>query len=250
MFSGSQNLSHFTSKNMAIWLSMAFQGGAINAGGFLACHRFVSHTTGFATYFGTEFSQGHWNAALGMLTVPLFFLLGAAISGFFVDRRLVLHQRPLYTWMFAFISFAMLFISFFGELGSFGTFGEPMEISQDYGMLALLCLCSGIQNGTITSASGAVVRTTHMTGITTDLGLGLVRVFAIGQSKQTKVAEARANGMRTGLIVSFLLGSTVSSYLFFHIQYLGFLMPCLISFLLTVVAFRTSDNTSGGSSYA
>ena len=34
------------------WFLLAFLGGHVNAGGYLACHRFVSHVTGFATLAG------------------------------------------------------------------------------------------------------------------------------------------------------------------------------------------------------
>src|SRR4051812_2049393 len=103
MLSGRESIAQFNPQNVAIWLSMAFQAGAINAGGFLACHRFVTHATGFATLFGTEFTQGHLTTAFSMLSVPLFFLIGAMISGFFIDRRLRRNERPRYDWMFGFI---------------------------------------------------------------------------------------------------------------------------------------------------
>ena len=61
---------------------MAFQAGLINIGGFMACHRFVSHITGFATFFGYEINQADTSAALSMLVVPMFFLFGCMISGF------------------------------------------------------------------------------------------------------------------------------------------------------------------------
>jgi len=216
MFSGSQSFSYFSRKNILIWLSMAFQGGAINAGGFIACHRFVTHTTGFATYFGTEFALGNIQSAFGMLTVPMFFLLGAATSGFLVDRRVTMGFKPAYHLSFGLISLFMLAAAWFGQRGVFGTFGDPLELSKDYSLLALLCLASGLQNGTITSASGSVIRTTHLTGITTDLGLGIIRVIASKHSTEVKTQEHRANWMRIGIIGFFVLGSAVSSFIYYH----------------------------------
>lgn len=232
MLSSSASIAQFNRKNVVIWLSMAFQAGAINAGGFLAFHRFVTHTTGFATFFGSEFAQGHFSAAAGMLSAPLFFLAGAMTSGYFVDRRLSQRIAPRYDALFAFIGFALILIALFGQAGNFGIFGAPLNLSNDFVPMALLCLCSGIQNGTVTSASGAVVRTTHLTGITTDLGIGLVRVLTPGRSVAAKAHEHKVNGMRGGIILSFGLGSTVASFLYFQFQYLAFLLPALIAFLL------------------
>lgn len=236
MFSGKNTLAYFSPQNLAIWLSMSFQAGAINAGGFLACHRFVSHVTGFATLFGAELAQGHPLTALGMLAVPAFFVAGSCISAFFIDRRIVRGKMPLYPMMFGLISLFMLTVTLLGSTRNFGSFGEPMSITADFSLLALLCLSSGIQNATITSASGAVVRTTHLTGITTDLGIGLVRVFASGQSSRVQESEFRANLMRLGIIFFFIAGSTISAFLFLKYEYLGFLIPVFISLGLMLVS--------------
>jgi len=250
MFSISTSIAQFNRKNVLIWLLMAFQAGAINAGGFLACHRFVTHTTGFATFFGAEFSQGHFHAALGMLSAPLFFLFGAMASGYFVDRRLVIGQPPVYDGMFGLIGVILILIAIAGQNGSFGVFGAPLLLSHDFILLALLCLCSGMQNATVTSASGAVIRTTHLTGITTDLGIGLVRVFTGGRSESSKSLESRANWMRFGLVICFIFGSTVGSYLYFQLEYRAFLLPAFISLSLTSLLIWKRRQQTNGNSHA
>jgi uncharacterized membrane protein YoaK (UPF0700 family) len=235
MLSGRESIAQFNPQNVIIWLSMAFQGGAINAGGYLTCHRFVTHATGFATLFGTEFARGDLKTAFGMLSVPAFFLLGSMVSGFFVDRRLRRKARPRYDWMFGFICLAMIGVAWAGTWGFFGVFGAEETLLSDYLLMSLLCLCSGIQNGTITSASGAVIRTTHLTGITTDLGIGLVRSFSEPGDSALKAHEHRGNWLRIGIIVSFILGSVFSALLYFHLQFLGFLAPAFISGTLTLL---------------
>lgn len=244
MFSGQRSLAQFKLQNIAIWFSMAFQAGMINSGGFLSCHRFVTHTTGFATHFGTEFAMGNTVSAFGMLLVPVFFLLGSMTSAFFVDRRYIRGERPLYHWMFALISIFMLIIIALGESKFFSQFGETVLVTKDYLLLVLLCLSSGIQNAAITSASGSVVRTTHLTGITTDLGIGLVRAFSLGYSDKVQASESKSNWMRTGIIISFILGSTVAAWIFLHVQYIGFLGPAMISFVLAVISARSSAQSN------
>lgn len=54
------------------WSLLSFNGGCINAGGFLATGRFVSHVTGFATLFGVDMANSQIDAALGILSVPIF----------------------------------------------------------------------------------------------------------------------------------------------------------------------------------
>lgn len=236
MFADSQNLSHYNRRNMIVWFLMAVQAGAINAGGFLACNRFVSHVTGFATHTGAELSQGHLGAALGMLLVPVFFLLGSMLSAYFIDRRISQNQMPEYALMFGIIAGSMFAITTLGLEGFFGEFGSNLKYNSDYILLALLCLCCGIQNSTITSASGAVVRTTHLTGITTDLGIGLMRVFEKRVPERIRSVEFRANWLRSGIIFFFILGSTLAAILFSKMEYAGFVLPGLISLNLMIYA--------------
>jgi uncharacterized membrane protein YoaK (UPF0700 family) len=241
MFSGRSNLDHFSTRNLMIWSALAFQAGAINAGGFLSCHRFVSHITGFATHFGTELGSQHWLASLGMLTVPLFFLTGAMISAFLVDRNLHNNKPARYPTSFSIIAICMLVVVVCGTQGIFGTFGEPLSLEADYSLLALLCLASGLQNATVTSVSGAVVRTTHLTGLATDLGIGLVRVFFPAKKVQPS-EELRRNQMRISILTSFALGSALSTVVFLQVQYWGFVLPALISLALMVVSMRSYKN--------
>lgn len=210
---------------------MAFQAGVLNIGGFMACHRFVSHVTGFATFFGVEVSHSPDNAfhAIGMLVVPLFFLMGAMLSGQLVDIRLKLHLKPRYYFTFGVIFALTLIVLFGGVTGIFGKFGEPLAFKRDYLLLILLCLICGIQNGTITSVSRSVIRTTHLTGITTDLGIGLVRLLNRHKLGDTSPDVPRATLMRLGIITFFGLGSVVGGFAFKSYGYAGFAIPACTS---------------------
>ena len=222
-------------RNVYVWWLLAFQAGAINAGAFIGAHRFVTHTTGFATHFGFELANHHEGAALGMLSVPVFFLLGAMVTSYFVDLPQSHGKQGNYLLpnflIFLCVSTAMLL----GELGAFGSFGTELVIKHDYAFLVLLCLASGLQNALITNSQGVVVRTTHLTGITTDLAVGLVRsIFGERRLSPERLAHDRlATKARAGLIAAFVLGSTVSAYLYLRAHYLGFLVPvCTAIFFL------------------
>ncbi len=83
------------------------------------------------------------------------------------------------------------------ELLHFRTFGDSIGLKESYILLVLLCLASGLQNAAITSSSGRSVRTTHLTGLTTDLGLGS--------------------------IIAFIIGSGVGAWIFLKLGYKGFI---------------------------
>jgi uncharacterized membrane protein YoaK (UPF0700 family) len=208
---------------------MALQAGLLNMGGFMACHRFVSHVTGFATFMGYEIGQSHIDQALGLLAVPALFLIGSMISGQLVDIRLKLHKAPKYYLAFGVVFALILTVLIGGIFGFFGRFGEPMIMGRDYLLLAFLCLSCGIQNGTITSVSKSVVRTTHLTGITTDLGIGLTRVLNRDKLPGSVEDDIRANSMRIGIIIFFGLGSVIGAFGFRHWGYAGFAVPAVTS---------------------
>jgi uncharacterized membrane protein YoaK (UPF0700 family) len=245
MFKPIQSLAELSPGKQFTWYILAAQAGFINAGGFLACHRFVTHTTGFATFFGVEFAQKNYHTAFNMLAVPIFFLLGTITSAFFIDRNKILQRRPQYEFVLALMSGILLLVSWLGVRGSLGVFGEPLVHSRDFALLALLCLCSGLQNALTTTATSAVVRTTHLTGMTTDLGLGISRVIW-GRSQELKqvLIESAANKIRMALIASFLLGSVLGAAIFMQHQFFGFFLPFAISLILTIIAFMNLKKES------
>lgn len=223
---------------------MAFQAGVLNIGGFMACHRFVSHITGFATFFGYEINQSDSSHAIGMLIVPLSFLMGVMVSGQLVDIRLKLHKKPKYYLSFSLIFFLLLIVLFAGMAGRFGEFGQPVNNSSDYILLILLCFICGIQNGTITSVSRSVIRTTHLTGITTDLGIGLVRILNRNKIDHSFSDEMKATFMRLGIIIFFVIGSVVGGFAFFRLEYLGFVIPVFTSgcLFIAMIYFQLKKN--------
>lgn len=235
MLYGNESISYYSKGNVSIWMLMAFQAGLLNIGGFMACHRFVSHVTGFATFFGYEISQPDNSHAIGMLIVPLFFLLGAMVSGFLVDIRLKLHKRPKYYLSFGFIFILLLLVYVGGVTGQFGVFGEPLRETSDYLLLIILCFTCGIQNGSITSVSKSVVRTTHLTGITTDLGIGLARLLSAKKLNEPMENEKKATMMRIGIIFFFGLGSVVGGLIFSRLAYNGFIIPVMTSGFLFIL---------------
>jgi uncharacterized membrane protein YoaK (UPF0700 family) len=95
------------------------------------------------------------------------------------------------------------------------------------GRLGLVCLACGLQNEAITSSPSQSVRTTHLTGLTTDLGLGdlglgLARVFTFDLKSARLQKEVLANYLRIGPIVSFIIGSAVGAWFFIDLDLVDF----------------------------
>lgn len=221
-----------TPSNQVIWVLLAFQSGFINAGGFLACHRFVSHVTGFGTQVGISIGRHDYWIALEVAFAPVCFLAGAMLAGWLIDRRLLLGQEP--GLMTALITMSALTAATFlgGELGLFGDFGEPLQFQRDFDLLFSLSFTCGLQNGLFVGLTNGYVRTTHLTGITTDIGLNLAKIFVYPKDDPERWRIAAQTIVRLKIVIAFSGGSLIAALVFEYERYLGFAVPCLTSLLL------------------
>lgn len=211
------------------WFLLAFVSGVVNTGGFLACGRFVSHVTGFATLFGMSVGDWNWIEAISVFTVPLYFMLGGIFSAWMVDRRIQVGLNPFYALPLFVVTALLLAVVVCGTLGYFGDFGAPFQLGRHYFLLVLLCLASGIQNAVVTTATGTILRSSHLTGTTTDLSTGLVRCFLMPGGSIERRLETRLNWMRCGTIAFFILGAVVGDFGFSYWGFLGFVLPAIIA---------------------
>ncbi len=229
------------------WLLLAFLAGSVNAGGYIACGRFVSHVTGFATLFGLDAATGRWDDALGILSVPLYFLMGVMISAYLIDRPYRRGKKPHYATVMSCVALCLILVAVLGQGNAFGVFGEPAHLRRDYFLLALLCAASGLQNAAITTATGATVRTTHLTGLTTDLGIGIIRAISVNPldpaEKEKINAEWKAARFRVGTIGAFGMGSALGAVLYLRFAYMGFMLPAAIAIYFVIVAALTGDSS-------
>ena len=211
----------FSSRHLSQSLVFAFAAGALNVGGFLACGRFVTHVTGFATYFGAESGLGNWSEAFGLLSIPVFFFLGALLAGWFLERRLQQGLKPWDDLLLGLVVLQLGASAFLGLEGYFGDFGLISGVRHVYLLLAMLSTSSGLMNALISSASRSQLRSTHLTGITTDLGLGVMRLLYL-KDKAGRMDEKRINGARAGVILFFILGSATGAFIFGRWGFGGF----------------------------
>lgn len=222
------------------WLCLVFASGCVNSGGWMAAAKFTTHVTGFATLFGINLSQNHWLEAAAILSIPVYFMAGAMISALLVDRRIQKDQPPLYGLPVLLSAGLLALAALGGESGWFGIFGKDNAVSDEYVLLLVLALASGLQNAAVTTATGAVMRATHMTGLTTDLGLGLVRYFYV--SGPERRIEFRSTLIRICTLIFFVGGAVAGAYFFTTMQYQGFLVPAGISFVVALATTRTLDD--------
>jgi uncharacterized membrane protein YoaK (UPF0700 family) len=228
------------------WWALSFQGGVLNAGGILSCGRGVSHVTGFGTSFGTEGAQGHWHAALGLLSVPLYFLTGSIVSTFLLEHPNSFTKGRYYGYsiVLGLIAMIALAVSLLGWWGAFGNFNASLVFRQHYILLALLSFACGLQNALFSERAGTLIRSTHMTGPVTDLGIDLGRYLLIflGRGQRLERIDMKREThiiyLRAGAIGMFVVGAFMGSLFFLRYDYLGFLVPSFTALVLFVDSFK------------
>ena len=219
--------------NRQLAWSLAFIAGAVNAGGFLAVKAYTSHVTGAVSRLSDELALGHPQLALGALGIVLSFLAGAFSAGLLISlgRRRRFRSPCALSLM---IEAGLLLV--FGFTGS--RLDARVEVYLPVTVI-LLSFIMGMHNAAVTTISNAEVRTTHMTGIVTDLGTELSRLVYVNRSRRKGVDPVLANRDRLklhGLILaSFFLGGLAGALGFKHV---GFKMTALCAAFLLVLAWR------------
>lgn len=197
---------------------LAFVAGCINAIGLLGFeHQSVSHVSGTATLIGTSLLTSSGEKTLHLIGILVSFFIGAALSGFMLHGNALKLGKHYDTALI--IESCLIFIALY--LLSEGSF---------YGHFAASTAC-GLQNALATTYSGAVIRTTHLTGIFTDLGLML------GEAFRGEVFDKRKAILFLLIIMGFILGGTSGAYLFDLYNFKALLAPGLICLILAV-AYR------------
>ena len=146
-------------------ISLSWVGGYTNVIAFMACGSFVSHVTGTTTLIGHHLVGGDLRGALFAGYLWLMFLCGAIASALMTEtaRRRGMASKYIPPMMAEALLLTLFTIALHAH--------RHHSLGGLYITAGLASLAMGLQNATITKISGAVVRTTHLTGVTTDLGL-------------------------------------------------------------------------------
>jgi uncharacterized membrane protein YoaK (UPF0700 family) len=150
---------------------LTFVAGAANAGGFLAVQQYTSHMSGIVSSMADSFALGDVKFVLSGLAAFASFVAGAAVSAILVNwgRRQSLQSEYAFP-----IMIEALLLLCFGLMGSNLSQREWLFVPAT---VMLLCFIMGLQNAVITKLSNARIRTTHVTGMTTDMGIELGKLL-------------------------------------------------------------------------
>jgi len=202
---------------------LAICAGVINSIALLAFGITVSHITGKLTTGVQHIGMGTVDAAFDAALIPLTFLAGAVVSGFIIGRSTVNVGRSLYGIALMLCACLLVLVTATAERGYVDRLAP--------------CLASaacGLQNGLASTYSNVIIRTTHLTGLVTDVGMilgRLIRRFTCGVkpnsltspgSVRTDLSQLSMPLLLTG---SFLIGALLGVKLHQSLSVRAFLVP-------------------------
>ena len=190
--------------NLRIATILSFVAGMVNVTGFLAFKQLTTNVTGhFALFINDVADFDFWKGLIYFLYI-LSFLLGSFLSSFLIER---FRENKAYT-LFVLPTIIEAFI-----LMSIGFCSNFIEMETYKLIVCLLLFAMGLQNSFVTKISNAVVRTTHLTGLFTDLGIDLsLLLFPKAHPYRDKL---KANiKLRIYIIAFFFIGGLIGGLLF------------------------------------
>ena len=197
-------------------LILAGLAGCANAGGFILLGHYTSHMTGYLSQIADNLVLQNFALVAQSAVAIVCFTTGAASSAVAINWARLRAPTQQYTVPIGIQGVLFLALT---AVGATKAYGAP-AIS-----LALLCFIMGFQNATITKISYARIRTTHATGIITDVGIQLGRAaFAKTHPQSTVQADKAKLILLLQLLAVFLLGGIIGAYGYSRFDY-AFSLP-------------------------
>ncbi|HEY4118502.1 MAG TPA: YoaK family protein [Byssovorax sp.] len=238
--------SEVQNRVLASWLALV--AGFVNSAGFTLVGTFTSHVTGNVGRLAGDAVRGEVGAAALAFTLIAAFFLGALGASMALESDVF--GRTPFAYAVALTAEAALLVAF-TLVGREVVAPGPRFLDAE---AAFLAGAMGIQNSLVTRLSGSVVRTTHLTGVITDLGIEAARWFRFWRSSVAdrvhvrlsfgKPARERPNSGRgrvlvlLGIVLGFGVGALVGTIVAVRVGYLAMLVPGACVFVTAIYALQ------------
>ncbi|MDP3652634.1 MAG: YoaK family protein [Rhodoferax sp.] len=203
--------------NLRLGATLCFVAGATNAGGFLAVGQYTSHMTGVLSGVADNLVLGQVSLALVGLASLFAFIGGAMTTTWMVNWALRRKLQSAYGRPLLVEAALLLLFGLFGTgINFFAHLFVPLTV-------LVLCFIMGLQNAVITKISHAEIRTTHVTGLVTDLGIELGKLFYFNRLTRDTLVVANRQKLRihATLIGSFFIGGLLGAVGFKSVGYIA-----------------------------
>ncbi|HEY4652156.1 MAG TPA: YoaK family protein [Pontibacter sp.] len=201
--------------NIKLAAILCLTAGFVNIAGLLAFAVLTTNVTGHVAYFAEGLAQGDFRLARMIGLWMLLFLLGAFSSSLIVNR---IGRNQVFAYTIPILlEVGILLIN-----GIYGYRYDGSVVMKELFAGSLL-FAMGLQNAMVSIISGSVVRTTHLTGIFTDLGIDLAAATSVAALRKPALRQRIL--LRVVIILFFLLGAVAGGYTFPQFGHYTFFVP-------------------------
>ncbi len=196
---------------------LSFVAGVVNIAGILSLETLTTNVTGHFAYFSKAFVDRDYHWMLLYLLFIFFFLLGAFVSGWL--NEILTHTREKLSYLIPVcIEFVILL-----AVAIIGVGNDAPYISG--AMACSLLFAMGLQNALVTKISQSVVRTTHLTGLFTDLGIELSQLLFYRDKNQLYWLK-RGVYLKLTIICCFFVGGIMGGVGYNYLDLKVLLLAC------------------------
>jgi len=204
-----QGKSRTLKHNLRIATILSLVAGIVNVTGFLAYQQLTTNVTGhFALFISDVANFEFWKGTIYFLYI-FSFLLGSFLSSFLIEKFKENKKLNVFVLPTVLESLILLSIS---------TTSHFIEIQYPDLIVCALLFAMGLQNSLVTKISNAIVRTTHLTGLFTDLGIELSQLFFPTTHPNTEKIKATIK-LRIYIICFFFLGGLIGGFIYSRLNF-------------------------------
>lgn len=195
-------------QNMRLAAMLCLTAGFVNVAGLLAFKVFTTNVTGHAAVFAEKLAEGDLRSAAVVGLWMLLFLAGAFSCSLYIGNK---GKGGTYRYMFPMVVEVLLLV-FVGIRGTSGN----ITLTEKEAYAGSLLFAMGMQNAMVSVITGSAVRTTHLTGMFTDLGINLSSLLQANTGARKHLRQKVV--LELSIILFFLSGGVIGGYLFSSFQ--------------------------------
>jgi uncharacterized membrane protein YoaK (UPF0700 family) len=204
--------------NLQLASLLSLVAGIVNVTGIFALQTLTTNVTGHFAYFADEVARSNFGRASVFLVYIIAFSAGAFSSNFLIEITARNNNRYGVAFPIGIEVFILVFIAFL----------SPEALQENGHLIACsLLFAMGLQNALVTSLSNAVVRTTHLTGLFTDLGIELSKLIFYRHPDQQQALKGSIK-LRLTIIAFFFSGCIVGGLVYFFFGLFSLLLGAII----------------------
>jgi uncharacterized membrane protein YoaK (UPF0700 family) len=205
--------------NLKLAVLLSATAGIVNVAGFMSFAIFTTNVTGHVAQFAKELSEGNFYFAKIIFLWMFLFLFGAFFSSVLIEVIGKRQPRLSHTVPLLLEALILLCVGYVGET-------YQGSILVQHILAGSLLFAMGMQNAMVSMVSGFVVRTTHLTGLFTDLGIELSQIIFRRKDEHKELSKKTI--LHSSIILMFITGGIASGYIYHLVHYKVFIIAALI----------------------